>query len=245
MSWKPDRRRKPPSRSAGLELIPPEGGSWAEWIVTRGIGEAERDEHPVDQRTAYYIASLLGGTAYPALRNFAATGAIDGPGMQEELVGHFIRQTGQALPWIERLGEYCMTREDRGPVATWRSAVRDQDRSQVQWLRREQVFALIDGLFQAVPPIHRVGNAGQPGWHGLVPHEDRPGGWIVSEGEPGIRRVWETDSDKELEQAYVAIVEAQRQWIIETFGDRPGLTEHRDTAARADSPDEPLPPTTG
>jgi hypothetical protein len=208
-----------------LSLIPPEGSSWSEWVTTRGIEEAERENRPIDDRSAHYIAAFLGNTANPALRNLATTGAVDGPGIQEELVAHFFRQTDQVRSWIDRLAEYCMYREDRRPVENWRLEIDRQDRADAERLRRERIVATIDDLFQVVPAIQRVGNAGKPGWHGLVSHEGRPGRWIISEGESGVRRVWETDSAQELEDAFVRIVYAQRDWIVETFGGAPRAGE--------------------
>jgi hypothetical protein len=61
-------------------------------------------------------------------------------------------------------------------VDNWRSSVYDQDRVEAEWLRRERVLASLNDLFRAVALIQWVGNAGQPGCHGLVRHEDRPGG---------------------------------------------------------------------
>jgi hypothetical protein len=222
-----------------LRLIPPEGESWGEWVITRGIEAAERESHPVDNRTAHYIAAFLGDAANPALRNLARAGIVDGPGAQEELVGQFLRQTAQVRTWIDRLAEYCMHREDRGPIDDWQHDIVRQDRLEAEWLRRERIFDRIDELFQSVPPPQRLGNGADPGWHGLVRHEGRPGGWIVSEGAPGVRRVWESDSDNELEAAYVALVRAQQQWILETFGDPRSAHEPGHHEEWRDTPSDP------
>jgi hypothetical protein len=204
-----------------LALVPPEGNSWAEWVITRGVDEARRQDRPIDNRTASYIADWLSGDATPALRSFVLTGGIDGPGVQEELVHGFFGQTQQVQDWIDWFGQYCMHREDRGPMDNWRPDIDREDQAETQHVRRERILAEADALFEMVPDIQRVGNAGQPGWHGMIRHEDRPGGWLISEGSPGVLRVWETDSTGELEDAYVRIVEAQRQWIIDTWGGAP------------------------
>jgi hypothetical protein len=112
-----------------------------------------------------------------------------------------------------------MHRADRDPVRNWREDIERGDRTDAEQVRREQIVAQADALFDRVPVVQRVGNAGKPGWHGLVRHEGRSGGWIVSEGEAGARRIRETDSNAELEAAYVGIVEAQRQWVLNTFGE--------------------------
>lgn len=41
--------------------------------------------------------------------------------------------------------------------------------------------------------------------------------------------LWETDSDAELDERYVVIVEAQRQWVVDTF-DRTAGTRASDSA---------------
>jgi hypothetical protein len=201
-----------------LDLIPPEGTTWDEWVITCGIEHAMQEDQPIDDRTASYVAGWLAGDLTPALRDFVLTGSIDGPGMQEELVHSFFAQTQQLQGWIDWLGHYCVHRVDRGPVGNWRENIDRQDRARAEQVRRERLAARTDALFDRVPTVQRVGNAGKPGWHGLVWHEGRAGGYIVSEGEAGKRRVWETDSDAELEAAYAVIVEAQRQWIVDTWG---------------------------
>lgn len=221
-----------------LDLIPPEGTTWAEWVVARGTVEADREERTIDHRTAYYIARFLSTDATPALRTLARTGEIDYEGMRQEITGLYGDQTAQVQSWTAWLAHYLASHVNRGPVDGWRQAIAEQDHSDAEWLRRERVFDRIDELFRKVPPVQRVPNAGQPGWHAYVRHEDRSGGWIVSEGVPGGRQVWETDSDKELEQRYVALVEAQRQWIVDTFGGGDG-TEPEAVDGQAGPPEEP------
>jgi hypothetical protein len=225
-----------------LRLIPPEGESWGEWVITRGVVDAEREERAIDHRAAYYIANFLKEFSTPALRKLAATGEVDLVALQEETTSLHAGQTGPVQNWMAWLAHYCRSRADRGPVENWRTDVEAEDRADVERLRRELILVMSDDLVQAVPPIQRVGNAGQPGWHGLVRHIDRPGGWIVSEGEPSERRVWETDSDAELEAAYVAVVEARRQWIEEKFGPTAGAGAQSVDGEQGGLPDDSLPP---
>jgi hypothetical protein len=226
-----------------LNLIAPDGRSWEEWVIEHGIDDAKRQDCPVDHRTACYIAGWLTSDLTTALRNFVLTGAIDGPGIQEELVHGFFAQTGQVQTWIDWFGQYCMLRQDRGPVGDWQLDIERQDQAAAQQLRRKQTLAEADALFEQVPTIQRIGNGGQPGWHGLVRLENRSGGWIVSEGLPGDRRMWETDSTQELEDAYVGIVEAQRQWVIDTWGR--GASSRGQELARGSAGKPPDPGQTG
>jgi hypothetical protein len=189
-----------------LSLIPPEGGSWAEWVITRGIEEAEREDHPVDHRVAHYIAAFLGGTANPALRNLATTGAIDGPGIQEELVGHFFRQTEQVRSWIDRLAEYCMHREDRGSVENWRPDIDRQDQAEAQRVRRERLLVYVNSLYGA-DPDEQLAGVEDLGWFGLL-HQDASGGWILHhQARDDSRDVFMTDSDAELVERWQEIAE--------------------------------------
>jgi hypothetical protein len=219
-----------------LTLVPPEGGSWAEWVITRGVDEAGRQDRPIDNRTASYIADWLSGDMTPALRSFVLTGVIDGPGVQEELVHSFFVQTQQVQDWIDWFGQYCTHREDRRPVGDWRADIDREDQTEAQRVRRERILAETDALFEMVPAFQRVGNAGQPGWHGMIRHVGHSGGWLISEGVPGVRRVWETDSTGELEDAYAGIVEAQRQWIIDTWGRGTSPRRREPNDGQADAP---------
>lgn len=224
-----------------LWLIPPEGGSWGEWVITRGTAEAGHEERAVDHRTAFYIAKFLEHASTPALRKLGATGEVYSVGLQEEIISLHAEQTEQARSWMEWLAHYCQARTDHGLVEHWRADIDRQDRADAEQVRREHILATVDHLFEAVPAMQRVGNAGQPGWHVLVRHTGRPGGWIVSEGEPGTRRVWETDSDTELAGAYVEIVEAQRQWILETWGGTARVNGEEDPREQGQAPDDTRP----
>jgi hypothetical protein len=225
-----------------LRLIPPEGGSWAEWVIATGIAEAEREDRPIEDRVAHYIAVFLGSAANPALRNLATTGIIDGPGIQEELVGHFFRQTEQVKSWIDQLAEYCMHREDRGPIENWRRDIDRQDRAGGERVRRDRLFAELDDLFGQ--PVHdQLAGVEELGWFGLRRHDGRPGGWIVNEqAATGERDVFETDSDAELAERWRDITEHYLRFCRET---RPVLrtlgNEHRDGEYVAAPADPELP----
>jgi len=189
-----------------LDKLPPEGGSWSEWVISRGIEEALREERPIDDRTARYIAVWLSERATPGLRTFALTGAIDEPRIQEELVFCFFYQTEQVQSWVNRLGDYCLRREDRGPVEEWREAIERQDWSEVQRVRRERVLAQLDHLFDGQAEDELAG-VEELGWFGLVRHDGHSGGWILGRRESGMRDVWETDSDAELLEHWKGVVD--------------------------------------
>jgi hypothetical protein len=67
---------------------------------------AIREDCPIDDRTASYIADWLTSDLTPGLRSFVLTGAVDGPCVQEELVHSFFAQTQQVQGWIDWFGDY-------------------------------------------------------------------------------------------------------------------------------------------
>ncbi len=199
-----------------LDLTAPEGGSWSEWVITRGIDEAERADRPIGNRAAHYIAAFLGSAANPALRNLATTGVIDGPGIQEELVGHFFRQTEQVRSLIDRLAEYCMYREDRRAVENWRLDIDRQDLADAERVRRDRLLAELDDLF-GQPAHDQLAGVEELGWFGLRRHTGHPGGWILNEqAATGERDVFETDSDAELTERWRDISEHYLRFYRET-----------------------------
>jgi hypothetical protein len=106
-------------------------------------------------------------------------------------------------------------------------------------------------MFREFPMYQSIGNAGQPGWHGAIRHDHLPGGFVISEGESGARRVWETDLDKEFVVAQAVLVNAQTRWVRETFAkpeskarqdiaNSPDLVSDHDSVNGIDSPQEEI-----
>lgn len=209
-----------------LDPRTPEGGTWDEWVISQGIEGARENERPIDDRTARNIAAWLRDRATPALRRFVATGAIDEPQVQEELVHHFHGQTEQVQSWVNSLGAYCLQREDKGPVEDWRESINKQDRAELERLRRERVLAELDALFSG-PSADVTDSAGGAGRIRLVRYADQAGGLILQQDEHGFREVWGTDSDAELAEHWSAVSQGYEdvgqlgRWIVARTGPSP------------------------
>ena len=194
-----------------LSPTPPEGDSWDEWVIEQGITAAEQEDRPIDNRTAHYIAAQLHEGQGSALYSFASTGTIEELAIHQELAYRIYEQPDQVQAWINRLGQYCSLREDKGPIEGWHQQVRDQDRAESEDLRRQQTVAELDALF-GEQVAEQIGDVQELGWFGLVRHDGRPGGLILSQDEQGFRHVWETDSDAELQQRWAGINEDYEQF---------------------------------
>lgn len=181
----------------------------------------------------------LGGELAPALQEFVLTGAIDGPGVQEELVQSFFGQTSQVQSWIDWFGHYCMHRADRGPVEDWRPDIHHLDQAEARRVRRERIVAETDALFQVLPTIRQVGNTGRPGWYGLIQHEGRPGGLIISEDEAGQRRVWERTQPRSLKQRTSGLSKCSGSGFSIQGMENQGLRSQEFAERPADPPDIP------
>jgi hypothetical protein len=221
-----------------LSLISPEGRSWSERVITRGIEDAQREDRPIDHRTASYVAAFLGGTSTPALRTLATTGAVYKASLEEEIVGVIFDQPAQVQTWIGWLANYCLNREDHRPVENWREDIGRQDRAEAELLRREHVLAELDDLFDR-PPDDQLAGVEELGWSGLVRHDGRTGGWILNQARDDSRDVFETDSDAELAERWRDISEHYMDWYWRTRpygtsgpgdGRVPGDDEERGTA---------------
>jgi hypothetical protein len=189
-----------------LSPIPPEGDSWDEWVITRGIAAALRDNRDLDDRTAHYIAAQLHEGQASALYSLASTGAIDEPRVHVELTYRFYDQTEQVQAWINWLGDYCLHREDKGPVDGWHEKVAEQDRIESAQLRQQATVADLDAAF-GMQADEEIWDADEANWFGLVHREGRPGGLILSEDREGLRSIWETDSAVELVARWAAVNE--------------------------------------
>jgi hypothetical protein len=186
-----------------LSPIPPEDDSWDEWVIERGIKAATTEDRPIDDRTAHYIAAQLHEGQASALYSLASTGSIS-PDVHDEPARGSDRQTEQVQRWINWLDTYCADRADKGPVDDWNQHVRDQDRSDMEAIRRDQIIAGLDALF-GEQPQEQVGDASEFDWFGLMRHDGRPGGLILTQDEQGFRHVWETDSDQELQARWQSV----------------------------------------
>lgn len=235
-----------------LRPIPPEGDSWDEWVIERGIEAAAREDRNIDDRTAHYIAAQLHEGQASALYSLASTGNIS-PDIHDELTRDFDQQTERVRNWINWFGTYCMDRADHGPLEGWNERVRDRDRDEIEALRRNQTIAELDTLF-GEQPAEEIGDVGELGWFGLVRHQGRPGGLILSQDEQGFKHVWETDSDQELQDRWAAVNQEYDRFYGEVTesaaraeGERsaddhsPGELVKRDRLANLDERLAPLP----
>lgn len=71
-----------------------------------------------------------------------------------------------------------------------------------------------------------TGSVDELGWFGLVRHEGRPGGLVLSQDEQGFHYVWETDSSAELDERWTTVNEEYSRFYDERDG--------RETAADDD-----------
>jgi hypothetical protein len=187
-----------------LSPVPPEGDSWDAWVIERGIAVTLREGRDIDDRVARYIASQLHEGQASALYSLTSTGNIEEPRIHDELTKDFDQQPEQIKRWINALGFYCLGREDKGPVEGWSQRAAAQDRAEMETLRRNQAITELDALF-GEQPEEEVGDVSELGWFGLVRHDSRPGGLVLTQDEQGFRHVWETDSDAELEERWAAV----------------------------------------
>ncbi len=96
--------------------------------------------------------------------------------------------------------------EDAGTYASWADAATwspDKDR-QADELARSR----LDELFGEIPD-EELGTVEDIGWFGLLRHEERPGGIVLSQNSYGFRGSWETGSDEDLAARWE---ELQREW---------------------------------
>lgn len=197
-----------------LSPIPPEGDSWDVWVIERGIAAALREHRDIDDRTARYIASQLHEGQASALYSFASNGNIEEPCVHDELTQDFDQQPETIKRWINWLGTYCLEREDKGPVEGWAERAAAQDRADAETLRRNETIGGLDALF-GEQSEEEVGSVDELGWFGLVRHDGRPGGLVLSKDEQGFRYVWETDSSAELDERWMAVNEEYSRFYDE------------------------------
>jgi hypothetical protein len=227
-------RPEPDVEFGQLSREPVQGVSWDEFVITRGIAEAERDERDersIDHRTAHYIAGLLAQITTPALRMLAATGAIHKTRLEEEIVSILHDRTAEEQRWIGWLANYYQNRQDHGPVAHWRQDIADQDRAENELLRRERLLEDMDDLFAASADEELAG-VEELGWFGLLHHDRTPGGWMLHhQAQDDSRDVFETDSEAELNEHWRDLKERylEMYWrnrpIIATPGDADGKAD--------------------
>src|SRR6266542_5894615 len=85
--------------------------------------------------------------------------------------------------------------DDASTYASWADAATwspDKDR-QADELARSR----LDELFGEIPD-EEIGTVEDIGWFGLLRHEGRPGGIVLSQNSYGFRGTWEPDSDEEM-----------------------------------------------
>ena len=120
--------------------------------------------------------------------------------------------------------------EDAGTYASWADAASWSPDSQRDELYRSR----LDELFGEIPD-EEIGTVEDIGWFGLLRHDGRAGGVVLSQNSYGFRGAWETDSDEDL---VVRWEELQREWDAFTEATRaharePG--ERDDDASRSET----------
>lgn len=189
-----------------LSQAPPEGDSWEEWVIERGIDAALRDGRSIDDRTARCIASQLHVDEVSALYRLAATGAIDEPAIYHELTTGARTLPAQIRQWARWLYGYCALRIRTGPRDGWNESAIRADRADLQIVRQNEVVPELDDLF-GHQPDEQIGSIDELGWFGLVRRQVRPGGLVLNQDKQGFREVWITDSAGQLQARWAAIEE--------------------------------------
>src|SRR6266542_2182975 len=124
--------------------------------------------------------------------------------------------------------EHGEDQEDASTYASWANAATwspNQDR-QADELARSR----LDELFGEIPD-EELGSVEDIGWFGLLRHEDRPGGIVLSQNSYGFRGSWETGSDEELGQRWE---ELRREWDAFTEATRAHTREAGDRSDGAE-----------
>lgn len=191
----------------------PEDSWWEVWVIARGIAAALAEYREIDDRTARFIARQLERDDASALHKLAATGKVQ-PELHDELTRDFDTQPAQVQDWVNWLGFYCLARADKGPVAGWNEPAPTADRADLEVLRRNQAIAHLDDLF-GQQADEEIGDVQELGWFGLVRHEARPGGLVLSQDEQGFQYIWETDSDDELQDRWTAVNDEYERFQVE------------------------------
>lgn len=78
----------------------------------------------------------------------------------------------------------------------------------------QQAEAELDALF-GEQPDEETGDVQELGWFGLVRHEGRPGGLVLTQDEQGFRYIWETDSDSELQARWATVNDEYERFYAE------------------------------
>ena len=189
-----------------LSPVPPEGDSWDEWVIERGIAAALREGRSIDHRTARSIASQLHEGQSSAVYSLASTGAVDEPRIYHELTHGSRDLPEDARNWARWLFGYCAMRTRTGPLEDWNEWAIAIDRDELELVRRNEVVAELDDVFGHQPEA-QIGSVDELGWFGRTRHHVRPGGLVLNQDEQGFRGVWITDSPEQLEARWAAIEE--------------------------------------
>ncbi len=119
-----------------LHLVPPYENqndqhqeSHDERVIREGIERALRDGTDLDDHMARYIAAQLHEGQTTALYSLVSTGAIPEE-VHDELTRDFDQQPEHVQWWINWLGTYCLTRENKGPVPGWAETTAASEQSE-------------------------------------------------------------------------------------------------------------------
>ncbi|MEX5633852.1 antirestriction protein ArdA [Parafrankia sp. FMc2] len=201
-----------------------------ERLIAQGIEAAGRDERPIDDRTARYIAGQLHGGQSSALYSLASTGNIIEDTVYHELYEDLEAQTPEVASWVDALRIYCLTREDKGSVKGWAEQAAILDRIDAARKRARMLGGIavapelaadaspaaghtdhLDELF-GEPPDEEIGRVDELGWFGLIIDHSTGGGTIVSQDEQGFRYIWETSDGEALDQRWQSVLREYRTY---------------------------------
>jgi hypothetical protein len=131
--------------------------------------------------------------------------AQDRADLMQRISAAGVRTLGEIATVVDRSSESDSTIRGDDYTFSWKDAATwssSQDQAD------ELIHSRLDELFGEIPD-EELGSVEDIGWFGLLRHDGRPGGILLSQNSYGFRDLWETDSDQELAQRWD---ELQRDW---------------------------------
>lgn len=159
----------------GEEERPPYGGSSACAIGCRAVTAASPVEDPDDEAEARQ--ALFERISAAGVTTLGEIATVHAPDQEDE---------PDTFPWVD--------------AATWSPAEVARDNFDEPRYPPDE----LDVLF-GEQPDEEIGSVDGLSWYGLVKHENRPGGLILTQDEQGFRRVREVPDDEVLDAQWTAI----------------------------------------
>jgi hypothetical protein len=161
------------------ESVALDGPSESEERIVQGVEAAERESHATDYWAAYYIAKALAAFTLPALREFAASGATDKQGLEQELLTISSSQTEQGRRLVDALAKYGLGKAYREQVVGWLENAAAKDPVDAQKVLQAKLMRPALEVRYGSQPGEQRSSMGKLSWFGLLRRNRRLGGWIL------------------------------------------------------------------